>query len=313
VVAAVAAGILVAGSGASRTSTAAWPPPSARAAATGPSAAPAPARPGEVLATPTEMRTEPEAETERAGEPGGTTAPGTAAATAPAAAAGGGTAAAALERTRAAYEYGDIDEVVEWSRRVTEGGLKPTPQERVRALRYLGIGLFLTGRSEGAETAFFELLRLKSETRLDPTTTRPDVVAFFEQVRARHAEEIRVAARANRTKLFLWNFLPPMGQFQNGDRARGVTVGALELVSLGTAVTTYAWLRQGEHAGYTHDDPSQARALKIVNYAAVAVLAATYTFGVIDSLAHYGDTPDEDGPSNRPQLSLGPGSVTLKF
>ena len=129
VVAAVAAGILVAGSGASRTSTAASPPPSARAAATGPSAAQTPARTGEVLATPTEMRTEPEAETDRAGEPGGTTAPGTAAATAPAAAAGGGTAAAALERTRAAYEYGDIDEVVEWSRRVTEGGLKPTPQE----------------------------------------------------------------------------------------------------------------------------------------------------------------------------------------
>jgi len=250
-----------------------------------------------------------ETETVGAGERSGTTATGAA----PDAAAGGGTAAAALERTRAAYEYGDIDEVVEWSRRVTEGGLKPTPQERVRALRYLGIGLFLTGRAEGAETAFFELLRLRSETRLDPTTTRPDVVAFFEQVRARHADEIRVAARANRTKLFLWNFLPPMGQLQNGDRARGITVGALELVSLGTAVTTYAWLRHGEHAGYTYDDPSQARALKIVNYAAVAILAATYTFGVIDSLAHYGDTPDEDNPSNRPQLSLGPGSVTLKF
>jgi hypothetical protein len=227
------------------------------------------------------------------------------------------TAAAALERIRAAYEYGDIDEVVEWSRRITEGGLRPTPQERAHALRYLGIGLFLTGRSEGAETAFFELLRLRTESRLDPTTTRPDVVAFFEQVRARHAQEIRVAARANRTKFFLWNFIPPIGQFQNGDRARGITVGAIELISLGTAVGTYAWLGQNKHPGYTYDNPTQAKALNIVNYVAVAAFVATYAFGVIDGIAHYGDTAEDDGPTpahnGGPQLSLGPGFLGLHF
>lgn len=226
------------------------------------------------------------------------------------------TAAAALERIRAAYEYGDIDEVVEWSRRITEGGLAPTPQERAHALRYLGIGLFLTGRSEGAETAFFELLRLRAESRLDPKTTRPDVVAFFEQVRARHAEEIRIAARANRTKFFLWNFIPPIGQLQNGDRARGITVGAIELISLGSAAGTFAWLRQNERPGHTYLDPNQAKSLRTVNYIAVAALVATYVFGVIDGIAHYGDPSEDEPPTSGARglpLSLGPGSLGIRF
>ncbi|MES1172092.1 MAG: hypothetical protein ABUL77_02555 [Bacteroidota bacterium] len=99
-------------------------------------------------------------------------------------------AAEALERSRASYEYGDIDEMVESARPVADGRLRPTPAQRASALRYLGIGLFLTGRPEGAETAFFELLRLRPESRLDPRTTRPDVVTFFDQVRTRYAQPI---------------------------------------------------------------------------------------------------------------------------
>ena len=83
-------------------------------------------------------------------------------------------AAAALERARAAYEYGEMEDVVDSARLVAEGRLTATSAQRAQALRYLGIGLFLTGRREGAETAFFDLLRLRPSSRLDPTTTRPD-------------------------------------------------------------------------------------------------------------------------------------------
>jgi hypothetical protein len=223
------------------------------------------------------------------------------------------TAAAALERIRAAYEYGDIDEVVDWSRRVTEGRLRATVQERAHALRYLGIGLFLTGRTAGAETAFFELLRARSDVRLDPKTTRPDVVAFFEQVRLRHAQEIQIAARDNNTKFFPWNFLPPAGQFQNGQRARGITIGALELVSLGAAAVTYGILLSWEHPGHTFPGrEDEAHALKFVNYVSVGVLAATYLFGVIDGIAHYADLPTEDPPTAT-RFSLRPTGLTFEF
>src|SRR5581483_8034547 len=71
----------------------------------------------------------------------------------PAAGAAGETdAATALERALAAYEYGDMDLVVEAARPVAEGRAHPSDTQRVQALRLLGIGLFLTGRHEGAET-----------------------------------------------------------------------------------------------------------------------------------------------------------------
>jgi hypothetical protein len=222
-------------------------------------------------------------------------------------------AESALSRSRDAYEYGDIDEMIDAARQVAEGRLHPTPAQRAFALRYLGIGLFLTGRPEGAETAFFELLRLRPESRLNPQTTRPDVVAFFEQVRLQYAQPIREAERANNRKTFLWNFLPPVGQFQNGHRGRAFTIGGLELVSLATAVTTNALLVHWEKPGHTFDDYEQARAVKIVNYVSVATLIATAVFGVVDGIAHYGDLPDDAPVAATTRLSISPTGFALDF
>ncbi|MES1210191.1 MAG: hypothetical protein ABUS79_30000, partial [Pseudomonadota bacterium] len=204
-------------------------------------------------------------------------------------------AADALDRTRAAYEYGDIDQVVQFARMVAEGagGLNPTAAQQAHALRYLGIGLFLTGRREGAETAFLNLLRLRPDVRLDPRSTRPDVVAFFETVRRRHADEISSAPREN-PKTFIWNLLPPIGQFQNGHRTRGITIGGIEFVSLATAITTKVLLSRWRLPNDEFADPDQAKNVRSLNYAAVAVFVAAYAYGVIDGIAHYIDPPDDE-------------------
>lgn len=219
-------------------------------------------------------------------------------------------AAGALEKARASYEYGDMEMVVDAARLVAEGRLRPTQAQRAQALRFLGVGLFLTGRTEGAETAFFDLLRLKPGAKLDPTTTRPDVVAFFEGVRARHSDEIRQAAKAPPGKRFIWCFLPPIGQFQNGHRARGWTIATLEFVSLGVAIGTYAqlkaWHNEADDTFGTHDD--EARALKTLNYVSVGVLAATVIVGAIDAIANFGDDHEE-----RSIVQLSPGGVTVRF
>lgn len=218
-------------------------------------------------------------------------------------------ATAALEKARAAYEYGDMEMVVDEARAVAEGRVRPTPAQRAQALRYLGVGLFLTGRQEGAETAFFDLLRLKPGVRLDPTSTRPDVVAFFEGVRARHADEIRQAARARPGKRFIWNFLPPVGQFQNGQTAKGWVIGALEVLSLGASIATYAQLRAWQHPDDTFGDRAgDARTFKTLNYLSVGVFAATVVLGIVDGIANYGADHDAETLS-----FLTPGGVGFRF
>jgi len=214
-------------------------------------------------------------------------------------------AASSLERVRASYEYGDIDDVVEWSRPIAEGRLEATPAQRALALRYLGIGLYLPGRAPGAEAAFFELLRLRPDTVLDPRTTRPDVVTFFERVRSGHAQEIKDSAHKH--KAFIWNFVPPVGQFQNGHTARGLIVGGVEVASIATAITSYALLSSWEQPHHEFTGHPEAQTMKVVNFVSIGVLAATYFYGVLDGIGHYNDLPDDT------QVSVGPGGLTLRF
>ena len=170
--------------------------------------------------------------------------------------------------------------------------------------------MFLTGRRAGAESAFYELLRLRPATTLDPRTTRPDVVAFFEDVRRRHALELRDA----HPKSPLLNLLPPFGQFQNGNRGRGYSLAALEGITLAVAVTTDLLLRNWQHPDHTFDDNERARSAKVVNNVALAAFVGTYLFGILDGFIHYGDPiedPTEPPPPTR--FSLAPNGLALTF
>jgi hypothetical protein len=189
-------------------------------------------------------------------------------------------AAAALSRASAAYEYGDMNQVVEAARLVTEGLVPASPSEQAQAFRLLGIGLYLTNRPMGAGTAFTELLRRDPKARLDPTTTRPEVVAFFENLRRQEMTRQRRA---------IWSFIPPLGQFQNEDNAKGWAILSVGVFSLATAGTTDYLLHRWHQSGDTYSvATSTARTVRTVNWIATGVLAATYIYGVFDGLVGYG-------------------------
>jgi hypothetical protein len=222
------------------------------------------------------------------------------------------TAFAALVRAEAAYEYGDMFQVVEATRPVAEGTLPSTNVQRARALRFLGIGLFLTNRTLGAENAFAELLRVDASARLDPTTTRPEVVAFFENIRHQHF------TREQSSRRFIWNFIPPVGQFQNGDKTKAWILGAVEFASLATLVTCrlvlYSWLNPNSSYGPNGSRNDDADFLKWrVAPASLGVLGAAYLYGVIDGIVRYYSAPDE-APSPLTLLIFpGGGGLRLTF
>jgi hypothetical protein len=215
-------------------------------------------------------------------------------------------ATAALVRAVAAYEYGDMNQVVEAARPVAEGLLPASPEEQTQAFRLLGIGLYLTNRPLGAETAFAELLRKDPKARLDPTTTRPELVAFFESLRHQHL----VRQRSDRHPY--WNFLPPVGQFKNDDNVKGWVILSVGVVSLATSATSLlllrSWHQQGDLYRHGYD---VAMGLRATNWIAVGILSATYVYGVIDGLIGYSRPIDESKPPL--SLFLFPGGGGLGF
>jgi hypothetical protein len=195
-------------------------------------------------------------------------------------------AEAALVRASAAYEYGDMYQVVEAARPVTEGLVPASESQQAKAFRLFGIGLYLTNRQAGAETAFKELLRLEPSARLNPTTTRPEVVAFFESLRREQNPD---------TRRVIWNFIPPVGQFQNGDNIKGWVVLGVGVASFGVALASRLLPLRWKGEGYTyggHEDTVET--LETVNWISTGVLAATYLYGVFDGIIGYSRPLDDD-------------------
>jgi hypothetical protein len=200
-------------------------------------------------------------------------------------------AEAALKQAGSAYEYGDMPLLVESARLVTDGTVRSDQNQLAEALRFLGIGLYVTGRIEGARTAFEKLLQLRPNTELDPATTRPEIVGFFFDLRRERIRELRHAHEASLPNI-MWSFLPPMGQFKNGSPVKGWVLLAGEAVALAVAAPSYVLYKKWERGdgifcpvGEPHcERQDTAKTLRTVNIGAGAAFLAIYAYGVIDSL-----------------------------
>lgn len=213
------------------------------------------------------------------------------------------TAEAALKQAEAAYEYGDLPLMVESARLVTDGILSASTKQRAFALRLLGIGLYVTGRHEGAHAAFETLLRVDPEAQLDAATTRPEIVTFFYELRRRRLIELREQHHADKPSL-LWAFVPPAAQFLSGDTTKAWILLVAEAATLITATTTYAILKTWEQPDESvcpdglSDEAcisrtATAKSLRSVYYGSSALFAAVYAYGVIDALVARGREPTE--------------------
>lgn len=148
-----------------------------------------------------------------------------------------------------------------------------------------------------AEAHFLAYLRIDLDGHLDPALYPPDVIQVFAEVRSRHDAELR-ARRPKSKRYAILNVLPPWGQFQNGERTKGIVIGSLLGVFLVTNLTTYAVLESwctdlhgsgGSSAGCdeTTNHNDSARTLRTLNIAAGVGLILTYAYGVYDGVRGY--------------------------
>ncbi len=191
-------------------------------------------------------------------------------------------AAAPLPEVLGRFEAGDYEGVVALLRDGVDGSVIPDPLDRARALRLYGIACVLTGRTLAAEAAFLHWLEQEPRARLDPTLVRPDVVRFFEQVRAAHRAELLREVEKRRPRSAALNLLPPAGQFQNGERRKFGALLATELALAATSLGTFAALTAAQRPDGTFPDTGRAEVLRGVNWGSTFGLVAVLVYGIAD-------------------------------
>ena len=167
----------------------------------------------------------------------------------------------------------------------------PEKPARLAALRVYGIACTLTGRRTAAEGAFLLLLREEPSTQLDPALVRPEAVAFFNEVRARHRAELLAAYRKNR-RPYYWalDLIPLAGQLQNRQWKKAIVFGAVELTLLAANITTGVLLSHYEGQDRTfggsmgsNDRTSLFEPLRDVNWISFGLLLGVTAGGIVDA------------------------------
>ena len=198
------------------------------------------------------------------------------------------------------YAYGRYEKVVTLLRSVVERDLLKTRADRLEALRLYGICLHLTGRKAAALSVFRSLVRQAPRTRLDPRLVQPEVISAFESVRRPLQLKLRRNAhRALARRYTVLNFLPPAGQFQNGQWRKAVVLLGLEVCFLTANLVSFYMLRSTQlrqpdgtfvekdaDGNVVNDRRNLAKALIGINYASLGLLLGTLVYGIVDGLVY---------------------------
>ena len=171
------------------------------------------------------------------------------------------------------------------------------PADLAEAHRLAGLAAFFQQRPTEAGSHFLAYLRLDLEGRLDPALYPPEVVGFFDDVRVRHAAELR-ARRPQPHRYFVLNLVPPFGQWQNDQHVKAYIVGGALLTfaigNLATYLILRSWCTQVSGTGGSsvtcddnQDHARSAAQLRGLNIAAGIGLVLTYAYGVYDGVRWY--------------------------
>jgi hypothetical protein len=166
------------------------------------------------------------------------------------------------------------------------------------AHRLMGLAAFFAsnGRAD-AEAHLLAYLELEPDARLDPSLVPPEAVTFFEDVRVRHAAELR--AHRPRKRVLALALLPAINQLYYGERVKGWILGGALTALLATNLTTdfvlRAWCSQTDDTcDGSANKMRHARELRTVNLVSGIGLIATYLYGVIDGVVGYRTASHEE-------------------
>ncbi|HUS27042.1 MAG TPA: hypothetical protein VMZ53_00980 [Kofleriaceae bacterium] len=149
-------------------------------------------------------------------------------------------------------------------------------------------------RRDLAESHFVAYLKIDLDGHLDPALYPPDVVNFFNDVRAKHSAELKAIRPKKRYAVL--SVLPPFGQFQNGERTKGWVItgviGTLAIADVTAFLLRRSWCTHvtspSGNSSYVCDGHYDgARATRTIEIATSLGLLITYVYGVYDGVRGY--------------------------
>jgi hypothetical protein len=168
-------------------------------------------------------------------------------------------------------------------------------QDRAEAWRIYGLALFFLDRHGEAEGALLEYMKLDVDAHLDPALVPPEAIVFFEDVRSRHAAELRQYRPMKKVtvRAFAANLLPPFGQVQNGHRGKAWLIGTSEVLLIGAHIGSYYLLRKwcsstdGTCSGGETDHTSDAKRVRVLNLVSGGLLIGVVAYGIADGFVNF--------------------------
>lgn len=211
-----------------------------------------------------------------------------------------GSVAAVLARANHALTSGDFAGAAQMAGPIARSVQDIDSSDRAEAWRLLGLAQFYLGQSDQARQSFYAYLRLEPDGHLDPQLVPPDAVLLFDSVRSEHAAELAaLRPKAPAKRYWLLNLVPGGGQFQNGQRTKGLVLAGASTALFATSVTTYLLLHNwcggsgdtcdsGEPGEPDYrDNTGKARAAFVINMSSSALLLGVYAYSVYDGFRGY--------------------------
>jgi tetratricopeptide (TPR) repeat protein len=203
-----------------------------------------------------------------------------------------------------AYEHGDYAEAI----RSLQGVLDPltltAEDDVVQARKYLGASLFFTGKRDEAAAELKRLLLLSPDLKLDPFVFPPQLVLFFDEVKASIKDQLdkaraqrllrdtmRLGERRVELRSLHVNFIPfGAPQFQNGHRAKGWALLGAEAALLALNVASY-WAARGraDADGWypAEADRAAAERWRTAQITALGLFGGAWAYGIADGFYYY--------------------------
>lgn len=166
------------------------------------------------------------------------------------------------------------------------------------AHRLAGLAAFFQGLRLDAENHFLAYLKIDLDAQLDPALYPPEVLTFFNEVKTKYNADLK-ARRPKQKRYWILTLVPPVAQFQNGERTKGWIIGGalgtFLVANIASALVMRSWCTRvsgpdGESQtcdNNANDHYASAPTVRLINGITGVAAILTYAYGVYDGVKNY--------------------------